>query len=258
MAVDVDFLGHATVLIEIDGVRVLTDPLLFSRVSFLRRKGTAITVEDYADVDIVLISHLHHDHCDLRSLYQVRSATILTPMGSGAFLRARAMCRDVVEMHEGLTMAIKGLNITAVHADHDGSRVPFGPNAPALGYVITGESGTAYFAGDTDIFDDMSRLPMPESQGIDVAFLPVWGWGPNLGPGHMNPQRAAQSLKLLEPKIAVPIHWGSFYPTGLSRMMSSHDLLHRPPVDFAEDASHFAPDTEVIIMPPGSRAKDVQ
>lgn len=249
MSVDVNFLGHATVMIKIDGVSVLTDPILLSRVSFLRRIGGSADPVDYADTDIVLISHLHHDHCDLRSLYRLHHSTVVVPRGSGAFIRARALCSDVIELGEGESREIKGLTITAVHADHDGARVPFGPVAQALGYVISGESESIYFAGDTDIYGEMADLG--GADGVDLAFIPVWGWGPNLGPGHMNPQRGAQALQLIEPKIAIPIHWGGLHPAGLSKVMAAKHLLDQPPLDFAQEAADHAGSTKVIVLNPG-------
>lgn len=246
------FLGHATVLMEFDGVRVLTDPVLRSRCTFLRRVVPAPPPRMSQGIDVVLISHLHHDHCDLPSLAALRGATIVVPAGAGGYLRTRGDLSDVVEIAQGETAEVHGLLITAVHADHDGLRPPFGPRAQALGFVVTGSSGTAYFAGDTDVYPAMATLPMPESSGLDVALLPVWGWGPNLGPGHMNPQRAVEALELLGPKVAVPIHWGTLFPVGLkSTLPGSRQLLTRPPEQFAELAHVRAADTQVVVTQPG-------
>lgn len=254
MAPEITFVGHATVLIEIDGVRVLTDPILVPRVLFLDRVVSPITPDVYRDIDIVLISHLHHDHCDLRSLRRLSGAAIIVPVGSAAYLRRRGGLHHLVEVGEGTTVEVGGLVITAVHADHDGKRVPFGPSAPALGFVITGNDGTVYFAGDTDVYPQMASLPMPESQGLDTALLPVWGWGPNLGPGHMNPARAAEALALLQAPNAVPIHWGTLFPYGMRKVLpSSGTLLFAPPEQFAEIASEAAPDSRVAVVMPGSR-----
>lgn len=256
MVPSITFLGHATVLIEIDGVRVLTDPILYSRLLFLDRVVSPINPAHYADIDIVLISHLHHDHCDTRSLALLRSAVVIVPVGSGAYLRRNARLPRVVELAESTTIERAGLVITAVHADHDGKRVPFGlpfgPSAPAIGFVITGSDGTTYFAGDTDVYPQMATLPMPESKGLDMALLPVWGWGPNLGPGHMNPPRAVDALELLEPAAAMPIHWGTLFPRGLRRVLrSSNELLTEPPQQFADAAADRTAHIEVSVVQPG-------
>jgi L-ascorbate metabolism protein UlaG (beta-lactamase superfamily) len=248
----ITFLGHATVLIEIDGVRVLTDPVLHSRLLFLDRVVRPISPANYADIDIVLISHLHHDHCDIRSLALLRSAVVIVPVGAGAYLRRHARLPRIVELAENTTIERAGLIITAVHADHDGKRVPFGPSAPAIGFVITGSDTTTYFAGDTDVYPQMATLPMPEAKGLDMALLPVWGWGPNLGPGHMDSTRAVDALELLEPAAAMPIHWGTLFPRGMRRVLrSSNGLLTRPPQQFAEIAAERTADIEVAVVQPG-------
>jgi L-ascorbate metabolism protein UlaG (beta-lactamase superfamily) len=88
---------------------------------------------------------------------------------------------------------------------------------------------------------------MGELRGlVDVALLPVWGWGPSLGPGHMDPQRAARAVALVEPAVAIPIHWGTFLPYGSRRK----DLLVSPPVQFAAYAAELAPATRVEVLSP--------
>lgn len=253
MGPSVSFLGHASVLIEIDGVRVLTDPVLRQRVTFLRRVVPAAPDAMAQNIDVVLISHLHHDHCDLPSLAKLRDAVIVVPQGAGGYLRTRGKLPNVIELDEGESAEVKGLVITAVHADHDGIRPPFGPRAIALGFVVTGGAGTVYFAGDTDVFPGMATLPMPESTSLDIALLPVWGWGPNLGPGHMNPQRAAAALDLLSAKVAVPIHWGTLFPAALkSTMPGASQLLEQPPRQFASLAAAGTSGTRVVVTQPGN------
>jgi L-ascorbate metabolism protein UlaG (beta-lactamase superfamily) len=101
-----------------------------------------------------------------------------------------------------------------------------------------------YFAGDTDAFDEMAQL-----QPIDVALLPVWGWGPRLGRGHLDPVRAAEALTLLRPRIAVPSQWGTLWPRGMGRVAT--DRLDQPPVEFARRAAETAPDINVVVLAPG-------
>jgi L-ascorbate metabolism protein UlaG (beta-lactamase superfamily) len=113
-----------------------------------------------------------------------------------------------------------------------------------VGYIIEG-SHHIYFPGDTDLFDGMISL----GKGLDAALLPVWGWGPTLGSGHLNPKRAAEALTLLRPSIAIPIHWGTFYPIGTGLLKKSY--LSEPPNQFAHYAAQFAPEVEVRIVRPG-------
>src|SRR6478672_2476992 len=203
------FLGHSTVLITIDGVRILTDPVL-RNVGPLRRHGPAhhpATVE----ADVVLISHAHRDHLDMPSLKGLPgSPRILVPSGMGAVC-GRAGLHDVTEVDAGERVDVgTDVSVLPYPALHDGNRPPLGPRAAALGFVING-SATVYFAGDTDIFPEMNSL----RGTLDVALLPVWGWGPNLGPGHMDPRRAAEAAGMLEARVTVPIHWGTLFPQGM-------------------------------------------
>jgi L-ascorbate metabolism protein UlaG (beta-lactamase superfamily) len=187
------------VLLELDGVRLVTDPLLRKRVAHLRR---AVPLEAIDQVDAVLISHGHYDHLDLPSLRMLR-AKVVVPRGLGPRLRGF----EVVEVDEGDEVAVGPLTVRSTNAEHDGGRPLFG-DGPAFGYAILG-SRRIFFAGDTDLFAGMDGL-VPQ---LDVALVPIWGWGAKLGRGkHLNPERAAEAVRRLRPKIAIPIHWGTYRP----------------------------------------------
>jgi L-ascorbate metabolism protein UlaG (beta-lactamase superfamily) len=109
--------------------------------------------------------------------------------------------------------------------------------------VISG-SARVYFAGDTDLFDDMREI----GPKVDVALIPVAGWGPRLPPGHLNPESAATAVGLLHPKVAVPIHWGTYRRFGLE---SSESHMRAPAETFAELAHQLAPDVEIRLLPVG-------
>jgi L-ascorbate metabolism protein UlaG (beta-lactamase superfamily) len=240
----VAYVGHATVLIELGGVRLLTDPVLRNRVVHLRRHAPAPAREMTARIDAVLISHLHHDHTDLPSLRGLgRQTPLLAPSGAGEFLR-RAGFRTVSELTVGESETVAGVRISAVPAVHRGRRTPFGPRAETVGFEVAGRH-RLYFAGDTDLFDGMKEL----AGGLDIALLPVWGWGPNLGAGQLNPERGARAAALLAPRIAIPIHWGTFFPLGLARLRPGH--LRMPPREFARRTAELAPQVEVRVLSPG-------
>lgn len=252
----IHFLGHATVLVEVGGHRVLTDPVLRPRVAFLRRLPTAaLPAVDLAGLDAVVISHLHHDHADVPSLRMLpRDVALLVPPGSIGFFTRLGFTR-VIPLPVGSTWqgpAVTGrrdaLRITATPAVHDGHRVPFGPRAESLGFLIEAGEASVYFAGDTDLFDGMADL----CPALDVALLPVWGWGPNLGPGHLDPERAAQAAALLRPRYAIPIHWGTLFPVGLRRAgRRTTAVLEEPPLAFAAAAARTAPGCRVVLTAPG-------
>lgn len=240
----ITYIGHATLLLEIDGFRLLTDPLLRNRVLHLVRTNPGLEESLYMDIDAILISHLHRDHLDLPSLNKIRKETLLiVPAGAGDFLRKQGY-KNTLELTPGECWGLSGISIEAVFARHHGFRVPFGPGAGCLGFLIEGSS-SLYFAGDTDLFSEMAHL----AGRIDLAFLPVWGWGPTLGDGHLDPYRASQALQLLKPDIAIPIHWGTFYPIGFNHLQPS--FLTNPPHDFLQYAGRLASEVQVIILQPG-------
>lgn len=240
----ITYVGHATMLIEVEGYRLLTDPLLRHRVAHLRRQ-VPLPVGDWArHIDAILISHLHLDHFDLPSLRRLaRQTRLLVPQGAAKLLQRQGFTA-VEALAPGETTYIGTLPVTATAALHSGFRPPMGPTITAIGYLI-GAQQRIYFPGDTDLFPKMADY----SDDLDTALLPVWGWGPTLGPGHLNPQRAAEALQLLRPRLAIPIHWGTLSPLGVRT--NGAGFLTDPPHRFAEQAALLAPEVQVEIVQPG-------
>lgn len=243
----VTFLGHSTVLVEMDGVRVLTDPMLRPGIhGVLRWVAPPFAADQARDCDVILISHLHGDHLDLPSLRRIgRGHPIVVPRGARGLLRHRGF-RDVRELGVGESLEVGGVRITATPADHSGFRVPFGPRAEAIGFRLDGPTRHVYYAGDTQLFDGMTELADPP---LDLALLPVWGWGPNLGPGHLDPRQAAEALARTDARWAVPVHWGGlwlFYLRGERRR-----FLVDPPREFLGAAEDAGLGERVVIIEPG-------
>ena len=232
----VTFVGHATVLIDLDGVRLITDPVLRPRVLHLRRIGS-VPAASLRGLDAVLLSHAHWDHLDLPSLESLgKELPVVCPKGVSGLLRRKRFTR-VTTLDEGEDVTVGRLVVTGVHAEHDGSRGPLGASGE-LGFVVKG-SHTIYFAGDTDLFDELAAIGP-----VDVALVPVAGWGSKVGPGHLDPDRAAEAVRLLQPRVAVPIHWGTLAPIGRAPDIES-------PREFARHVAERAPDVEVRILAPG-------
>jgi L-ascorbate metabolism protein UlaG (beta-lactamase superfamily) len=234
MATDrVTWLGHATVLLELGGARLVTDPVLRPRVAHLVRD--APLPGDLGRLDAILISHGHHDHLDLPTVRRLDpSATVVAPPNTGWALRLAQ--HAVRKLSPGDELELAGVRILAVPAAHDGRRVPVGEAASAVGFVVAG----VYFAGDTEPFPEMAEL----AGTLDVALLPVAGWGPKVGPGHMDPLRAAEALAMLRPRLAVPIHWGTYHRIG-------HRQEGRPEQELVEHAARLAPEVRVAVLAPG-------
>ena len=237
----VTFVGHATVAMDLDGTRLLTDPFLRKRLGPLRRHGPPVRGEVSRGVDTVLISHLHRDHADLPSLRRLGDVPLVVPVG-GARLFERRGFGSVSELAVGQSIEVGALTVSAVEAVHDGAGKGT-RDAEAIGFLVSG-SRLVYFAGDTDLHDAMSDL-----RGVDLALLPIWGWGPSLGAGHMDPERAARAAALIEPKVLVPIHWGTLYPSFLHRLRP--EPLSAPPLELARWMKELAPQVEVRVLSPG-------
>ncbi len=236
------WLGHSTVLLDLDGVRVLTDPLLRRRVLHLRR-AAPLALEGLETLDAVLLSHVHHDHLDLPSLRMIgRETRVVVPRGAGRLLARRGFVAS--ELSAGEQIALGPVSIRAVRADHPGRRA-LGKQADVLGYVIAG-SQVVYFAGDPELFPEMAEL----ADHVDVALLPIWGWGPRLGPGHLDPESAADALALVRPRLAVPIHWGTYYPLTSVRR-SPPAFLEEPLERFRRAAAERAPAVDLRVLPVG-------
>ncbi len=240
----ITFLGHSTLLIEVDDLRILTDPVLRDGLGPVRRQVRAILPSLFADLDAVFISHGHIDHFDPPSLRRIPGKpTVIVPRGFGK-LAAKANLGPVEEVEPGDRLTIDRVRFEVMYADHSGRREPLGPSGPAIGCVIAG-SRTVYFPGDTDLFPAMGEL----IGRLDVALLPVWGWGPTIGQGHLNPVSAAAAAAILRPRLAIPIHWGTFYPAGMRRV--APEAFDEPGRTFESAVAQFAPDVPVRVLAPG-------
>ena len=240
--VEIRFLGHATVLLEVSGIRILTDPFLREGLGPLERHGRRPEQADLGDIDLVLISHGHADHFDRASLTMLGTrTTILVPRGLGDVAR-RWVQGEVRELVAGERLDFGPASIEAVPARH--WIAPGAPHADPLGYLV--DAGPRiWFAGDTGPFSELDRL----AGRVDTALLPVWTWGPHLGPGHLGPRSAAEVVKRVGPSVAVPIHWGTLYPRRLHRVWRGP--LIEPGDRFAAQVARLAPGTDVRVLRPG-------
>ena len=245
MADRLTFLGHSTVLIDLDGVRVLTDPLVGHLAGgVIRRHVPTVHPDALEGLAAVFISHGHLDHLDLASLRALPGRpTLFVPAGLGRVVAAVAR-GAVHEMRVGDRLNIGALTLEAVPAAHGRRRSLFTTAEDALGALILGSS-RVYFAGDTGLFGAMREL----AGRVDVALLPGGGWGPTLGPGHLDPRRAAEAVARIEPAVAVPIHWATLYPFGLQRV--ARRRFEEPGGAFRAAVATRAPDVEVRVLRPG-------
>ncbi|MBC2865317.1 MBL fold metallo-hydrolase [Streptomyces mexicanus] len=241
MPVEITWWGHATCTVEDSHVRVLTDPLFARRLAHLRRRRGALPPPAARHADVTLVSHLHADHLHVPSLARLAPGSrLLVPRGAPrAVPGLRRLALDITEVVPGDRVRVGEVVVRVVPARHDGRRLPLGPHrSPALGYVVEGEART-YFAGDTGLFETMAEEVGP----VDAALLPVGGWGPNLGEGHLDAGRAAQALARLAPHTAVPVHYGTYWPIGMDAVRP-HEF-HAPGDEFVRQAALRAPEVAV-------------
>jgi len=237
------WLGHATVLIEMDGRRVITDPLLRRHVGpFVR---VAPPAPAPASVDCALVSHLHPGHADLPTLRTLaRTGPLLVPSHSAQWLRAKGVT-DVTEMVPAQTTNVAGLVVRATRARHDGRRHAFGPTATPLGFLVQG-GATVYFAGNTKTFAEMADL----RGRVDIALVSVEDCHLVRRRDHLTPEEAAATVALIDPAVAVPIHWGTLSLGGAARIGGHR---HAPAREFAVHVHRYAPHVDVRILEPTQR-----
>lgn len=242
------WLGHATVLFDLPGFRLMTDPFLRDRLGPLRRHGPVPQPRAIGPVDFVAISHAHPDHFDRASLQALNGdPLVIVPRGLGGAVRRSGLRAREVSVGETVTL-MANWTISAVPARH--WRWPGAPRAAAIGYLIEGPGTRGiYFAGDTAPYPTMAGF----ASRVDVALLPVGSWGPHLGPGHLTPRSAATVAAELGARLVVPIHWGTLYPPRFERWFG--DRLTQPAVRFAEWADRLAPGLEVRALDVGGSTR---
>jgi L-ascorbate metabolism protein UlaG (beta-lactamase superfamily) len=215
------FVNHATVLLQMDGVNVLTDPVYSNRVSpfsFVgprRHRPPGIRFEDLPPIDVVLVSHNHYDHMDLDTLRRVvardRSA-IFVALNNASFLESRGV-RGARDLDWWNSVALpSGVTVTAVPVRHFSSRsFSDGNRALWCGFVVTGPSGSFFFAGDTGWSLHFAQI-RDRFPGLRLALLPIGAYRPRwfMSPVHIDPAEAVCAHETLGAATSMAIHFGTF------------------------------------------------
>lgn len=227
------WLGHSTFLIE-DRSRLITDPVLSRRLIILRRH---IPVPPFSEPDIILISHDHYDHLDIRTLRKIgQDKFYIVPKGVGELLKGF----NFVELGWWEDLKISGIKITATPAQHFSGRTMFDINKRFWNsYVIEGER-TIFFTGDTGystIFREVGN-----KFNIDVALIPIGAYKPRFitAKRHADPKDALSIFKELKAKIMIPMHWGTY--------KLAFERLDEPPRLLVMHAKSFGLENRVIIL----------
>jgi len=216
MALKITFINHATLLLQMDGINIVTDPIYSRTVSFLfpRRQKPGIPFEDLPPIDYILVSHSDYDHMNLKTLRRLSRkgpSTIVVPKGLARYAQ-KSDFKDIVELNTWESAQRPDLTITSTPAKHHSKRNAWDRAGSACcGFVIQSKNHTVYFAGDTGYAEFFSELGLRFS--IDVAFLPIGAYKPekwfkNL---HLHPETAIKAFLDLKAKRLVPYHWGTFW-----------------------------------------------
>jgi L-ascorbate metabolism protein UlaG (beta-lactamase superfamily) len=236
--------AHATVLLDFDGTRVLTDPWFTESSQYHHGEPLGCSVAELPHLSAVLVSHGHYDHFDLAAFkaYPDKSVPMLVPVGLAARAR-RAGFVDVRELEPWQSVRIGPLRITAAPAAHGVAEITF---------VIEGKGRTVYFGGDTELIAALeTELPrrFPE---IDLALLPINGlrvFGHRLV---MNAEQAAELASALHAKVVVPIHYAFRGGWFTDTFVLGYDGT---PARLLSAARLKAPKTEVRILAPGQKLR---
>lgn len=235
------WLGHSTVVIDLAGSRLLADPLLRTHNNVLRRRGVRPRPEQWADPDAVLLSHLHLDHAELRSLRMVAGVPVLTGSRNAAWVRSQGLLGQGAEEWTD----VGAVQVKLVPAVHHGRPMPHRPNE-AHGHLVRAGATTLWVAGDTAWYDAMAELPaLAGTERLDVAIVPIGGWGPRLSANHMGPAQAARACAATGARYALPVHWGTLHPPLVGTF---GDWFERPLPAFEAEVAAVAPDCRVIRL----------
>ncbi len=215
------FIGHATYLLQVDGLRILTDPVVsahagpFGRIGPRRVRAPGLSLAQLPSIDLVLLSHNHYDHLDLPSLRALRdrwNPLIVTGLGNGSFLESHGL-PHVEELDWGQTLGGPGESvITFVPARHFSGRGLFDRDRTLWGgFVVENPSATIYFAGDSGYFPGFREIGR-QFGPLDLALLPIGAYEPRwfMRAAHIDPDEAVQAHIDLRAQHSLAMHFGTF------------------------------------------------
>ncbi|HKU42893.1 MAG TPA: MBL fold metallo-hydrolase [Polyangiales bacterium] len=215
----VSWLGHSTLYIESDGVRILTDPVFGERaspVSFLgprRYASTPVSIAELPEFDVLLLSHDHYDHLCRMSIQELakRNVHVVTALGVGTHLEAYGVAHDRVhelDWHE--SVELPGVRFTATPAQHFSGRGMGDRNATLwASWVIQTARRKLFFSGDTGLFPELADIGK-QFGPFDLTMLEIGAYHPAWGDIHLGPANALVAHQMLGGGTLLPVHWGTF------------------------------------------------
>jgi N-acyl-phosphatidylethanolamine-hydrolysing phospholipase D len=248
----VTWIGHATLLVQLGGVNILTDPIWGDHVGpsifgVRRLVPPGIRFEDLPPIQAVVISHDHYDHLDLATVQRLareHHPTFFVPLGIGTWLAERGIT-NVVELDWWQSQAFRGLTFTATPAQHSSGRGLFDQNARLwASWVISGDGKRLFFGGDTGYTPALAEIGRRLGP-FDVAALPIGGYSAFTArhPNHINPEEAVQLFDDLHGHLLVPVHWGTF--------AMNREPFREPPTRLLAEALRRGEEDHVAVLRQG-------
>ncbi|MET7994170.1 MBL fold metallo-hydrolase [Amycolatopsis sp. NPDC005232] len=211
--------GHASTLVEIDGARVLCDPVWSDRVSPAafagprRLHATPVPLDAVGRVDAIVISHDHYDHLDLatvRALLEAHDAPFLVPLGVGAHLeRWHVPASRIVELDWHEEAEVAGIRFVATPAQHFSGRGIGNDSTLWTSWVISGPQHKVFYSGDTGYFDGFAKIG-EEYGPFDATLIQVGAYAPRWPDIHMTPEEGIAAHIDVRGGLLVPVHWATF------------------------------------------------
>lgn len=216
----VTWLGHSTLLVELDGRRVLVDPVWgersspFSWIGPRRWYPPVLPLAQVPPVDAVLVSHDHFDHLDMPTIRAMRGwdTTFVVPLGVGAHLeRWGVPAARIVELDWWERTRVGEVEIVATPARHASGRSPFSGRDGTLwaGFALLGPAHRAWYSGDTGLFPGLAEIGARLGP-FDVAMIEAGAYGRAWPDWHLGPEQAVAASRLARAEVLVPVHWGLF------------------------------------------------
>ena len=207
MTLQIENLGHSSFLVKLGSLEILTDPFLTSTAGGIPRVVPPARSPEEVFPDIVLVSHAHYDHLDLKTIRRLPSKfLVVTPRNCSKILKDQ----ESIELKTFESISCRDARITLVPARHNRGRNLLHPNTEVGGFVIEWNGITIYFAGDT-AFSEYLYLSVAERFKVDIALLPIGGFMPFFKKFHQTPEEAVRGFKILNARWLIPIHYGSWH-----------------------------------------------
>ncbi len=230
----VTWIGHSTLLLQIDGLNILTDPVWSERASPVSWAGPRRMVEpglkweNLPDIDVVIISHDHYDHLDEETIKKIGDdAFFLVPLGVGKFFEKLGIT-NMQEFDWWNSITFNGVEFVCTPTQHFSGRTLFDRNSTLwCSWVIVGEQERIYFAGDSGYFPGFKEIG--ERYGpFDLAAIPIGAYKPRwfMEPMHVDPRQAVDIYTDVKARYFVPIHWGTFILSDEGVNDPPRELLH--------------------------------